>query len=89
LILGNALRGQLEVETKAGPRAEQKLRGAVASSLHVHVRKDGDLGTLDDRVTADLTTETPLRYDEVLRALDALKASGDYDRIVREARGEG
>jgi hypothetical protein len=87
-VLSFAL-GQMVDALRNAPKAAQKERDAAASYLRVLVRQDGNLDTLDERVVTALTTGgAPYDAETVRRALASLKESGDYDRIIREARGE-
>jgi hypothetical protein len=79
---------QMVDATRNAPKAAQKERDAAAAYLWDHVRQDGNLDTLDERVVTALTTGTPFDADTVRRALASLKESGDYDRIIKEAREE-
>jgi hypothetical protein len=82
-VLGLAL-GQL---IEATARGRQKEPGPVAHFLGEFART-GDPRTLDSRLIAFLEAEAHMDPATVRRDLDALRKSGDYERIVKDARAE-
>jgi hypothetical protein len=78
------LNGEVERRRReAGGDRERRLKGYVAAALKMAAEKAVD-ETLDSRVISFASDGLP--EDEVREHLAAFKASGDYDRIIAEAR---
>jgi hypothetical protein len=77
----------LTAHVQAVRKAEQADLETVAYALG-HLARKGDRATLDDRVVAFLEREAHMKPAEVRRHLEALRESGDYERVIREADEE-
>jgi hypothetical protein len=88
IYLSLALGNQVE-QVKRDRRQDRGLRGAVASFLRIYAKTTEDPGALDVEIVNYLASAANFDRSEVQQALADLRESGDYDRIVKEARKEG